>query len=67
VVVVRYRQAPVGWWQDAKGLMQPPGSFLSPSLRVLPDDLSAANSSLAPASPRGWFRKRAAGAARNRP
>ena len=34
MVVVRYAQAPMGWWQDSKRQMQPPGSFLSPSLRV---------------------------------
>ncbi len=34
VVVMSYLQPPVGWWQDAKGTMQPPGSFLAPSLRV---------------------------------
>jgi hypothetical protein len=27
-------QIPVGWWQDAKGRSQPPGSYLDPSLRV---------------------------------
>jgi len=29
-----YLQYPTGWWQDGKGRMQPPGSFLDPSLRV---------------------------------
>jgi hypothetical protein len=29
-----YIQVPVGWWQDSKGRMQPPGSFLDPSLRL---------------------------------
>ena len=27
-------QYPTGWWQDAKGRMQPPGSFLDRSLRI---------------------------------
>jgi len=30
----QYVQKPAGWWQDSKGRMQPPGSFLDPSLRV---------------------------------
>jgi hypothetical protein len=67
MVVVRYSQAPVGWWQDGKGLMQPPGSFLSPSLRVGQDDVAAANGSSAAASQRGWFRKWAAGVTRRQP
>jgi len=25
---------PVGWWQDSKGTMQPPGSYMDSSLRV---------------------------------
>ena len=32
----RYVQNPAGWWQDSKNRMQPPGSFLDPSLRVPP-------------------------------
>jgi hypothetical protein len=39
---MRPDQTPVGWWQDAKGRMQPPGSFLSPSLRVPPEGSSGA-------------------------
>jgi hypothetical protein len=31
---MKYVQAPVGWWQDSRGRKQPPGSFLSPELRV---------------------------------
>ena len=34
--MTRYVQDPAGWWQDSKGRMQPPGSFLDPSLRVPP-------------------------------
>jgi len=30
-------QVPVGWWQDAKGRSQPPGSYLDPSKRLGPD------------------------------
>src|SRR5579863_10772733 len=37
VVGVSYAQTPVGWWQDAKGTMQPPGSFLTPSRRLSPE------------------------------
>ena len=37
---MRPDQTPVGWWQDAKGRMQPPGSFLAPSLRVPPEGSS---------------------------
>jgi hypothetical protein len=44
---VSYSQAPVGWWQDSKGRMQPPGSFLSPSLRIPPEDPSANGRSVA--------------------
>jgi hypothetical protein len=29
-----YVQAPVGWWKDAKGQSQPPGSYADPSLRI---------------------------------
>jgi hypothetical protein len=32
--VTKYVQKPAGWWQDSKGRMQPPGSYLDPSLRV---------------------------------
>lgn len=38
MVAVKYGRAPVGWWQDAAGQAQPPGSFLCPSLRVSPRD-----------------------------
>jgi hypothetical protein len=31
---MRYIQVPAGWWQDQKGTMQPPGSFLDPALRI---------------------------------
>ena len=31
---MRYIQVPAGWWQDSKGRMQPPGSFLDPALRI---------------------------------
>ena len=27
------RSVPVGWWQDSRGVSQPPGSYLDPSLR----------------------------------
>lgn len=40
---MRYVQDPVGWWQDSRGQMQPPGSFVSASLRVLPKDLAASS------------------------
>jgi hypothetical protein len=56
VVVVSYAQAPVGWWQDAKGQMQPPGSFLSPALRV-PSGVSAEGGASTPAVPAGRFKK----------
>jgi hypothetical protein len=39
----RARQAPVGWWQDAKGRMQPPGSFLAPALRHPSEGRAGAN------------------------
>src|SRR5208282_1796073 len=35
--LTKYVQKPAGWWQDSKGRMQPPGSFLDPSLRVPPE------------------------------
>jgi hypothetical protein len=56
VVVVSYAQAPVGWWQDSKGQMQPPGSFLSPALRVPPEG-SAERRMPAPVAPPGRFKK----------
>lgn len=31
---MKYIQVPVGWWQDSKGIMQPPGSYLDVSLRI---------------------------------
>lgn len=34
---VRYVQPPVGWWQDSRGVHQPPGSYLDPSLRLQAD------------------------------
>jgi hypothetical protein len=34
---MKYAQEPAGWWQDKKGTMQPPGSYLDPSLRVTPE------------------------------
>jgi len=40
---MRYVQDPVGWWQDSKGQMQPPGSFVSTSLRARPEDLPASS------------------------
>jgi len=30
----RYDQPPVGWWQDGRGVNQPPGSYADPSLRT---------------------------------
>jgi hypothetical protein len=32
-MTMKYRQAPSGWWQDAHGTMQPPGSYRTPALR----------------------------------
>lgn len=57
MVVVRYAQAPVGWWQDPKGTMQPPGSFLSPSSRVPLQNLSAVNNGSASHDARGRLKK----------
>lgn len=34
-------QAPVGWWKDAKGVNQPPGSYLDPALRTRPGSRKA--------------------------
>jgi len=48
-----YLQYPTGWWQDRKGRMQPPGSFLDPSLRVT----SAASAETAHPSPMKWARR----------
>jgi hypothetical protein len=56
VVFVSYSQVPVGWWQDAKGTMQPPGSFLVPSLRI-PSDVSGAGSGPKASSPRSRFKQ----------
>lgn len=59
VVVMRYAPAPIGWWQDSKGRMQPPGSFSSPSLRVPPEDDAATEGVTTPtAAARGRFKKR---------
>lgn len=38
--MTKYVQKPVGWWQDAKGRAQPPGSFLDASLRITSDSPS---------------------------
>jgi hypothetical protein len=54
---VSYAQAPVGWWQDSKGTMQPPGSFLSPSLRVPSEGPSGADTTAVTSSSRGRFKK----------
>lgn len=35
--MTKYVQKPAGWWQDSKGRMQPPGSYLDRSLRVPPE------------------------------
>lgn len=47
-----YMQYPTGWWQDRKGRMQPPGSFLDRSLRITPE------SSAEPARPSPMARAR---------
>jgi hypothetical protein len=39
-----YVQAPSGWWTDADGVQQPPGSYLNPELRVNADGSPAAGS-----------------------
>jgi hypothetical protein len=52
---MRPDQTPVGWWQDGKGRMQPPGSFLSPSLRVPPENPPGVVG--ASVSPRGRLKK----------
>ena len=44
---------PTGWWQDSKGQMQPPGSFLDPSLRVK----SESSTETAGLSPIKWVRR----------
>jgi hypothetical protein len=48
-----YVQYPTGWWQDRKGRMQPPGSFLDPSLRVIP----AARAKTERPTPTKWARR----------
>lgn len=53
VVVMRYVSAPIGWWQDSKGRMQPPGSFSSPSLRIPPEDDAGADGAPVPTTPAG--------------
>jgi hypothetical protein len=60
---VSYAQSPVGWWQDSKGRMQPPGSYLSPSLRVPPGVDTSEGTSI----PRGRFTKWTAALLRRRP
>src|SRR6202035_1618344 len=58
VVVMRYVQAPAGWWQDEKGRMQPPGAFPSPSQRVPPEADDVADGVSVPTPPtRGRFKK----------
>jgi len=52
--VRKYVQDPTGWWQDAKGRAQPPGSFDDPSLRVTPESSSATPDAMAA---RSWFRR----------
>lgn len=32
--MTKYEQKPTGWWQDSKNRMQPPGSYLDPTLRL---------------------------------
>jgi hypothetical protein len=53
---MRPDQTPVGWWQDAKGRMQPPGSFLAPSLRV-PSESPSALAGASLTTPRGRLKK----------
>jgi hypothetical protein len=50
----RYVTAPVGWWQDSRGVSQPPGSYLDPSLRVGPAEHSRAGGHIKTA--RRWRR-----------
>jgi len=38
-------QIPTGWWQDAKRVAQPPGSFLDSSLRLNRDGSPAVHAS----------------------
>lgn len=42
-----YVQAPTGWWTDADGVLQPPGSYLNPELRVSADGSPARRRSMA--------------------
>jgi hypothetical protein len=51
---------PTGWWQNSKGQMQPPGSFLDPSLRVK----SESSTETAGLSPIKWVRRAMATARR---
>ena len=45
-----YEQEPVGWWQDARGVNQPPGSHRDPSLQVKADGTNAGLSATPPAA-----------------
>ena len=57
MVFVSYSQVPVGWWQDAKGTMQPPGSYLAPSLRIPTNGSAGVESGTMTLSPRSRFKK----------
>ena len=52
--MTKYVQKPAGWWQDSKGRMQPPGSYLDPSLRVPPELPRGTADRL---SATGWIRR----------
>jgi hypothetical protein len=65
---MNYAQAPIGWWQDSKGRMQPPGSFMSPSLRVPAADQAGHDGVSVLTSPtRGRFRRWTATVLHQRP
>jgi hypothetical protein len=45
--MTKYVQKPTGWWQDSNGAMQPPGSYLDPTLRVPPEPAESGSRSSA--------------------
>jgi hypothetical protein len=57
VAMTNYAQSPVGWWQDAKGRMQPPGSYLAPARRLPAEGATGAEGATATSAPRGRIRK----------
>ena len=54
---MNYAQSPVGWWQDAKGQMQPPGSYLAPARRVPAEGATGADGATTASAPRSRLRK----------